>query len=84
MGITVGRDERVYFSDSRNNCVRRIDTDGKLLTIAGNAIAGDEGDGKSSTEPSLNNPTGLALYGEDILLISDHYNNRIKAVKIDS
>tara|TARA_Y100000588_G_scaffold65907_1_gene65956 strand:- start:5752 stop:7956 length:2205 start_codon:yes stop_codon:yes gene_type:complete len=84
MGITVGRDERVYFSDSRNNCVRTIDTDGKLLTIAGNPIAGDEGDGESSTKPSLNNPTGLALYGEDILLISDHYNNRIKAVKIDS
>lgn len=84
MGITVSCDGQVYFSDSRNNCVRTIDTDGKLLTVAGNAKAGDEGNGESSTESCLNNPTGLALYGKNILLISDHYNNRIKAVKINS
>jgi len=24
----------------------------------------------------------LCFYGEDVLLISDHFNNRVKAVKI--
>ena len=35
-----------------------------------------------ATRASLNEPHGLCLYGDDILLISDHYNNRIKAVKL--
>ena len=84
MGIAVSSNGRIYFSDSRNNCVRTIATDGKLLTVAGNPSAGDGGSGGSSTESCLNNPTGLAFYNKDVLLISDHYNNRIKAVKINS
>ena len=35
-----------------------------------------------ATKASLNEPHGLCFYGEDILLICDHYNSRIKAVKL--
>ena len=40
------------------------------------------GDGGPATEASLNEPHGLRLYGNDILLISDHFNNRIRAIKL--
>ena len=82
LGVAVTAEGAVYFSDSRNNRVRTIAADGTLLTVAGSCLAGDGGDGGPATEARLNEPHGLALYGDDVLLISDHYNNRIRAVKL--
>ena len=82
LGVAVTPNGAVYFSDSRNNRVRTITEDGTLRTVAGSDLPGDAGDGGPAAEASLNEPQGLALYGDDILLISDHYNNRIKAVKL--
>jgi len=36
----------------------------------------------AATRARLNEPHGLCLYGDDILLITDHYNNRIRALKL--
>ena len=82
LGLAVTGDGGVYFSDSRNNRVRRVAADGTLQTVAGSDTPGDAGDGGPATEASLNEPHGLCFYGEDILLICDHYNSRIKAVKL--
>ena len=81
-GVAVRRDGTVYFSDARNNRVRCIAPDGTLQTVAGGEAAGDSGDGGAATRARLNEPHGLCLYGDDILLITDHYNNRIRAVKL--
>ena len=82
LGLAVTGDGNVYFSDSCNNRVRRVAPDGTLQTVAGSDTPGDAGDGGTATEVSLNEPHGLCFYGEDILLICDHYNSRIKAVKL--
>ena len=81
-GLAVSRDGVVYVSDSRNSRVRRVTADGALETVAGCDIPGDSGDKGPATEARLNEPHGLCFYGEGILLIGDHYNNRIKAVKL--
>ena len=81
-GLAVSREGVVYVSDSRNNRVRRITPGGALETVAGGDIPGDTGDDSPATEAGLNEPHGLCLYGDDILLISDHHNSRIKAVKL--
>ena len=81
-GVAVRRDGTVYFTDACNNRVRRIAPDGTLQTVAGGAAAGDGGDGGAATRARLNEPHGLCLYGDDILLITDHYNNRIRALKL--
>jgi sugar lactone lactonase YvrE len=81
-GLAIGPDGTLYISDSRNNRVRRVAPDGSLETIAGSDVPGDAGDRKLATEASLNEPHGLCFYGSDILLISDHFNNRIKAVRL--
>ena len=72
----------MYVSDSRNNRVRRVSSHGVLVTVAGGLATGDAGDGGPATEASLNKPHGLWLYGNAILLVSDHFNNRIKAVRL--
>ena len=82
-GMTVSHDGVVYISDTRNNRIRVIDADGTLRTVAGSETPGDAGDGGPATEASLNEPHGIRLFGDDVLLISDHFNNRIKAMKLD-
>lgn len=82
-GVVVTNSGTLYFSDARNNRVRRIAADGRLQTIAGSDDGGDGGDGGPATHARLNEPHGLCLYDDNILLISDHFNNRIRAVKLD-
>ena len=81
-GLAIAPDGSVYFSDARNNRVRRIAADGTLATVAGGDAAGDAGDGGLATAARLNEPHGLCFYGTEILLISDHFNNKIKAVHL--
>ena len=81
-GLAVTKDGTIYVADSRNNRVRRATADGVLETVAGCDTAGDAGEGGPATAAQLNEPHGLCFYGDDILLISDHYNNRVKAVKL--
>ncbi len=82
-GLAVGADGVLYVSDTHNNRVRRVTADGTLETVAGGDIPGYAGDGGPATEASLNQPHGLTLYGDDILLISDHFNHRVRAVKLE-
>ena len=81
-GVAVDGAGQVYFSDSRNNRVRRVASNGLIETVAGGSSPGDYGAGGQATEAGLNEPHGLCFYGESILLISDRLNNRIKAVRV--
>ena len=81
-GVAVGADGAVYIYDSGNNRVRGIGEDGLLTTVAGTDDGGDSGDGGPAADAHLNEPHGLCLYTDEILLISDHYNNRIRAVRL--
>lgn len=81
-GLAIGPDDCVYFADSANNQVRRITSTGQLETVVGNGLAGDSDESGLATSACLNEPHGLCFYQDDILLVSDHYNNRVKAIRI--
>ncbi|MDE2822647.1 MAG: hypothetical protein OXK79_04000, partial [Chloroflexota bacterium] len=72
--VAVSPDGTVYFTDSANHLVRRIAPDGTIETVAGS-------DGPYA-ETGLNTPYGLTFYGEDILLISEQFGHRIRALKL--
>jgi len=78
--VTVDSAGTVYFSDTGNNVVRSITTDGDIHTVAGNARAGFSGDGGPATFAMLNNPNGLAIDSTGGLLIADTGNLRIRRV----
>ncbi|MBM3265296.1 MAG: SMP-30/gluconolactonase/LRE family protein [candidate division Zixibacteria bacterium] len=81
-GVAVDHAGGVYFSDSKNNRVRRITENGALETVVGNGVPGDAGDEGAATEMRLNEPHSLCFYGDDLLLVGDHLNNKIRAVKL--
>ena len=77
------RGGRVYFFDLFNNRVRRIEPDGTLRTVAGSGEEGDAGDGGDAARARLNEPHGLCLYRQDVLLISDYLNSLMCAFQLE-
>lgn len=81
-GLALDGRGRLYFSDSGNNRVRRIAQNGQLETVVGSGEYGDCDQPVAVREAPLNEPHGLCFYGDDVLLVSDHFNNRLKVVRI--
>ncbi|MDX2091900.1 MAG: hypothetical protein SFX73_28820 [Kofleriaceae bacterium] len=85
--IEVAPDDTVYITDMGNSCVRKIDLQGNITTVAGMCNPdGREvkfaGDGGPATEANLNRPYGIDLVGNK-LYISDSYNNRLRVVNLE-
>ncbi len=81
-GLTLDGLGRLYFSDTGNNRVRRIAKNGLIETVVGSGDYGDCDQPEAAREALLNEPHGLCFYGDDVLLVSDHCNNRLKVVRI--
>ncbi len=79
-GIAVGKDGSLYIADSANDRIRRVGTDGRIATVAGNGTWGFAGDGGPALSASLRNPSGVAVAADGSLLIIDSGNNRIRRV----
>jgi NHL repeat-containing protein len=76
----------LYFADTGNALIRRIDSDGIVHRIAGLAPVdgipqrGYSGDGGPATEAQLNNPVDLALAPDGTLYFTDVYNHCVRAI----
>lgn len=78
----VDDDGNLYFLDSSNFRVRKVDTEGIITTIFGTGEAGMSPDGTPAIEaefghPSGHLPLGLGLDADGRLHIADHGNSRI-------
>lgn len=80
--VTSDASGNIYFSDSTNSVVRKIDATGTITTIAGTGSAGYGGDGGPATAAQLNVPWGLAVDPSGNVFIADHNNYCIR--KIDA
>jgi DNA-binding beta-propeller fold protein YncE len=75
---------RVYFTDTKNNVIRRIGA-GTITTVAGTGVADFSGDGGPATKAALDNPRGVAVDSSTgTLYIGDSENCRIRAVDLSS
>jgi sugar lactone lactonase YvrE len=71
----------VYFSDSGNFVVRKIDAStGIVTTVAGNGTYGYSGDGGPAIAAQLGGPSGLAVDASGNLYIADDGNEVIRFV----
>ncbi len=80
--VAIDSEGRVFFADTFNHCVRYIDLDGALYTVAGQCgKSGDTGDGGDPQAALLSRPYGIELDPDDNLYIADTRNHRIRLVR---
>jgi sugar lactone lactonase YvrE len=80
-GVTFDRAGNLYFSDTGNHRIRRVDAmTGVITTVAGNGKKGFGGDGGPATAAMLNEPYGLCFDRGDNLYVVDRLNFCIRKV----
>jgi DNA-binding beta-propeller fold protein YncE len=78
-GLVVAPDGTIYFSDTRNHRIRRIDLDGSVDTVAGTGDSAWQGDGGLALEASFYSPLRLSLQG-GLLYVADLNNERVRVI----
>lgn len=78
--VAVDAAGNLYIADMGNHRVRRVGTDGKISTIAGNGQIGRGADGIPATQSPLNYPSSVAVDGKGDVLIVDWQNYLIRKV----
>ena len=82
-GVAPDGSGNLYIVDGGNHCIRKVDPDGDITTVAGDGTAGYGGDGAAATAAQLDFPAGMALDGSGNLYIADWNNHRIRKVDPD-
>ena len=78
-GVVVDTMGNLFIADYGNNVIRKVGTNGIIVTVAGNGTTGYSGDGGAATNAALNGP-GVAVDTMGNLFIADYGNNVIRKV----
>ena len=71
----------LYFSDTFNHRIRRVDAaSGIVTTVAGRGEAGYSGDGGPAVEAHLNEPYGIAVDRSGNLYVADRHNHGVRRI----
>lgn len=81
-GIVVDDNLNVYVADPGNHCIRKIDPEGNVTTLAGNPALGGYADGKG-TAANFSLPYDLAIDGQGNLYCVDPGNWDIRMITPD-
>jgi sugar lactone lactonase YvrE len=82
-GLALDARGTLYFADTFNYRVRKINPDGTLATVAGGNGPGFSGDGGAARAAKLSDPTFMTVDGAGNLLFSDVGNHRVRNVAPD-
>ncbi|MGA8399459.1 MAG: hypothetical protein WB697_06190, partial [Stellaceae bacterium] len=73
----------LYFSDTFNNRIRRVDAaSGTITTVAGNGEKSYSGDGGPAAQAALDEPYGLVIDRAGNLYIADRLNRRVRRIDV--
>ena len=78
--VAVDASDNIYITDYYNHCIRKVDQNGIITTVAGNGTSGYSGDGGPATEAQLWYPSSTTVDASGSLYISDNANYRIRKV----
>jgi len=78
--IAIDKKGAIYIADKTNNRIRKLNTDGSVVTIAGNGKIGNSGNGDPATDATFKHPTGIAVDDSGNVYIADANNNCIRKV----
>jgi RHS repeat-associated protein len=86
MSVAVDNAGNVFIADSGHHCIRKVDTNGIITTVAGIGYGygggdyGYDGNGGPATEALLYSPHGIALDNAGNMYIADYNNQRVRKV----
>lgn len=83
VGIALDSAGALYIADQMNHRIRKVSTDGKISTVAGNGLPGYSGNGGKAVNARLYYPTGISVDASGNIFIADYTNNRIRMVMED-
>jgi hypothetical protein len=69
----------IYITEQFNNCIRKVETNGIITTIAGTGNKGYSGDGGQATSADFNWLSGIAIR-DDKIYVADALNQRIRMI----
>ncbi len=69
-----------YLADAAGNRIRKVDTTGKITTVAGTGVSGYTNDGGLATQAKLDFPYGVAVDANGNIFIADNFNGVIRKV----
>ena len=79
-GVAMDIEGNLFIADEGNQRIRKVSTNGIIMTVAGNGKAGYFGDGALASNATLSNPIDVVVDSGGNLLVSDQGNNRIRKV----
>jgi hypothetical protein len=79
-GVIRGADGSIYFCDTTNHRVRKIEEDGTISTVAGNGLAGYSGDGGPADQASMREPYEIRFDRAGDLFIVERLNHVVRKV----
>ena len=81
-GLALGPNGDIYFADSNNHVIRRVDVRGNIAPVAGSHElgAGFSGDNGPAIKARLDTPDGVAIAPDLDLVVADSHNDRIRRV----
>ena len=79
-GLAFDTAGNLYFADSNNNRIRKIDLDGRISTVVGTGPTDSTGDGAAGSAATLAGPRGMAIDRDGNLYIAEADGNRVRRV----
>ncbi|EFC43317.1 predicted protein [Naegleria gruberi] len=82
-GIGFDLDGSLLIADRYNHRIRKLLSNGTLITIAGTGVSGKGGDDILATNSSLNQPSGVCTMPNGDILIADRANHQIRRLFVN-
>ncbi|HEV8525199.1 MAG TPA: hypothetical protein VGQ71_11920 [Terriglobales bacterium] len=81
--VAVDSQGTIYIADTENHRVRKLTSEGNIVTLAGNGTKGFSGDGGPATSAQLQFPVAVGVDSLGDVYIADSSNHRIRKVTSD-
>jgi hypothetical protein len=81
--LLIDSNGNIYFPSYSGHVINKIDTNGIITKIAGTGTAGFSGDGGLAINASINNPSQITFFKNELYVI-DASNFRVRKINLDS
>ena len=82
IGLFVSQQE-IYFCDAENHRIRKVLSNGQVVTIAGTGTSGFNGDNQPATQAHIHYPVGVFVTSRDEVYICEGQGSRIRKIGVD-